>query len=167
MKRKVLLLLTAMILLFIGILIVNTFSLFKKKEELSTRLLKLVKIPLVDLDSAKLQITSNKKLIVVYYSTTCGNCQSELEDIMENIHQFDEYNVVLISMESINEIKRFVKRYRLQRKNVFIAKIRPEDTFDTFGSLSIPHTFIYGRDSILIKEFSGPFTVETMLKTVR
>ncbi|MFM7853102.1 MAG: hypothetical protein ACKO96_14580 [Flammeovirgaceae bacterium] len=44
------------------------------------------------------------------------------------------------------------------------AKINTEVVFDTFGSVSIPHIFIYDNEHKLIKEFKGETKMEAILQ---
>jgi hypothetical protein len=71
----------------------------------------------------------------------------------------------MVSSEFIKEIKSFSIKYRLNDEpNVTFTKINPEDVYNTFGSVFIPHIFIYGKDRKLIKEFKGETKVEAILQ---
>lgn len=136
-------------------------------DSIKDKLKILPKVQLVDLDSNRFKMPINEDIIIVYFNTTCGYCLAEIEDIRENIDQLSNYSIILISMETLPTIRNFAKDYNLNFKNLFVTKIRPENVFDAFGSLSNPHVFVYGSDSFLIKEFRGPNTVASMLKSLK
>jgi hypothetical protein len=70
-----------------------------------------------------------------------------------------------MSSESIKVIKRTSVDFGLEGiPNIHFVKINPEHVFETFGSLSLPHIFIYGNDRKLIKEFKGETKMDAILK---
>lgn len=73
-----------------------------------------------------------------------------------------------MSSENISIIKKTSEDFGLAGlTNIHFTKINARDVFDTFGSVSVPHVFIYGKDSKLIKEFKGETKVEAILKYIQ
>ncbi len=148
-------------------LLVNIFLVSREKEQIQSRLSKLGELPLVDLDSTLFKMPEGKALFLIYFNSMCHACESEIQSIQENISKFSDYHIVLVSEESLSVIKGFANHIAPQNSTLFFTKIRPEDTFDTFASLSIPHAFVYSKEGLLIQEFKGAHTGLAMLKALK
>jgi thiol-disulfide isomerase/thioredoxin len=134
----------------------------KVKEQIST----LGHLPIYKMDSTKYELPSpSVPLVIILFNTTCEHCQYEATEIKKSMASFSQVSVLLISSEPIKTIEAFAEQYGLHTEpSVTFAKINPDDVFETFGSASIPHIFIYGKDRRLIKEFKGETKMEAILK---
>ncbi|MCA4893610.1 MAG: redoxin domain-containing protein [Cytophagales bacterium] len=123
-------------------------------------------LPIVTMDSSKYELTNNSiPTIIILFNTTCEHCQYEATEIKKSIDFFSQVRVLMISSETIEVIKAFGDQYGLTNKpSITFAKISPDDVFETFGSVSIPHIFIYGKDRKLIKEFKGETKIDAILQ---
>ncbi len=131
------------------------------KEKIA--LLKL--LPIVSMDSSKYELPKTTSTVVILFNTTCDHCQYEATEIKKSITSFSQSSILMVSSEPIKTIKAFSKDYGLSNEeSVTFAKINRDDVFETFGSVSIPHIFIYGKDRKLIKEFKGETKIEAILK---
>lgn len=134
----------------------------KVKEQISTH----GYLPIYKMDSAKYELPDHtQSIVLVFFSTTCEHCQYEATELKKAITSFSRSSILMISSEPISTIKAFAEQYGLHTEpSVIFAKIKPDDVYDTFGSISIPHIFIYGKDRKLIKEFKGETKIEAILK---
>jgi hypothetical protein len=119
---------------------------------------------LVDLDSTRFYLRSDRKKILVYFNSTCDNCQHEIEEIIKNKKSFEESDIVFMSSESISAIKSFVeKNYSSNLINIKFTKISVEHAYQAFGDSRVPQIFIYASDGALIKQFLGETKVDAIL----
>ena len=106
-----------------------------------------------------------KKVIIIFFNSLCQSCIFEVDNIKQNISLFYDVNLIFISDESKQAIHAFSKISSLRnRENIWWLKMQPEDVYKTFGSIGIPHIWIYDKDGKLVKEFRGLTRAETLLK---
>lgn len=148
--------------LFLGYLIIDRL-IFKRKIEVKLESLPAAK--LFGLDSLVYTINSSSSVCIVYFDSNCEYCQYELKEIKNNISLFTHSQIVFISSQDIASIKKASEDYGLAKIfNIDFVKINSIDVFDTFGSASLPHIFIYDSNQKLVKEFKGETKVEAILK---
>lgn len=143
---------------------VDKVNLRKAAEKKITTLPDLI---LHDVDSSALDISmfSNKYIVLIFFNSSCDHCQYEAIDVRNNVEALSKSNIIFISSETLLTIKAFAKSYGLDAyQNISFAKIDDENATAIFGSISVPHVFIYGPDKILRKEFKGETKVEAILK---
>ncbi len=133
------------------------------KEKLNT----LPVFSLVTLDSSSLESTALAagSLVLIYFNSECDHCQYEAQDIKNNIKAFSKATLVFMSSEPLAKIQAFAGTSGLSdQTNISFTKITSNDAFTSFGTLAVPHVFIYGPDKILRKEFKGETKAEAILK---
>lgn len=133
------------------------------KEKLST----LPAFSLTALDSSAIESSSfdYAPLVLIYFNSECDHCQYEAQDIKNNIAGFSKATIVFMSSEPLAKIKAFAENGSLNdHANVSFTKITSHDAFTAFGTLAVPHVFIYGPDKRLRKEFKGETKAEAILK---
>ncbi len=149
-------------LLFLVYLVIEKIA---EKKGLTIKIQTLPKAPLVDLDSVAYTIPSATSTCLIHFNSGCEHCQYELKEINREQKAFINARVILMSSEDIAIIKKTSIDFGLASiHNIHFVKINPEHVFDTFGPLSLPHIFIYGKDRKLVKEFKGETKVEAILK---
>lgn len=133
------------------------------KEKLNT----LPIFSLVTLDSSSLESSTlaGGSLVLIYFNSECDHCQYEVKDIKKNIMAFSNVTVVFMSSEPLAKIRAFAEGSGLRdQTSVFFTKIDSNDALTSFGTLAVPHVFIYGPDQVLRKEFKGETKAEAILK---
>jgi len=153
---------------FIGVFLAWSFSIQNTKQEIKNERLPLKFSRFVDVDSSALLFPKNHFIVLVFFNSECILCQNEALEISRNLPLLSNTTILLISSEPIDTIKAFAELYGLRNQpSVTFAKINSKDVFGTFGSVSIPHIFIYGKDRKLIKEFKGETKVEAILQYLK
>jgi thioredoxin-related protein len=123
---------------------------------------------LFTLDSVVFQFSLHSSIVLIHFNTSCEHCQYELREIKKNISSFPKGQVVLMSSENISDIRMASEKHGLAGlPNIHFTKINADDVFDAFGSVSVPHIFIYGKDHKLIKEFTGETKVKAILQYLK
>lgn len=156
-----------MLVLTASYLFFRAFKLIEAREEGKNSLSTLMDLPVVLMDSTRLILPPQTSLFIVFFHSECHHCVSELHDIKTNIERLSAFKIVLVSPEYLSKIKLFAKANNLDQGNIIVTKILPGDAYQTFGSYSIPHVFVYGSDRQLIAEFKGTHTVSSILKRIK
>ncbi|WP_159102642.1 TlpA family protein disulfide reductase [Flectobacillus major] len=106
--------------------------------------------------------------IVLFFHPECQHCQYEAKTITEKQKEFVGVNLWWISFADSSSIKTFGKKYALEtHPHSYLAYLEAEKVTQVFGSISIPHIFIYDHEYTLQKEFKGETKVEALLKYVK
>lgn len=125
-----------------------------------------VNVSLFTLDSTSFSFPIAKPVVLVLFNSTCEHCQYELGQIKENIANFNEVELVLLSSESIATIKQVAEAFE-SVSNVNFVKINPEDVYENFGTVRFPTILIYSTTGKLLKEFKGETKIEAILQYAR
>ncbi len=108
---------------------------------------------------------SQMATIVLFFSPDCEHCQYEAEAIFKQKEQFANTNLWWVSTADGLVIKTFTQKYGLENlPNMYFAHLSNQKVYQTFGSIAIPHIFIYDRQQNLQKEFKGETKIEALLK---
>lgn len=108
-----------------------------------------------------------KGTVIIYFNSTCEYCQYEASEIKKALDSFINVSVIMVSSEPIRVIKEFSIEYKLDNPYaITFAKISAENINSTFGTISVPHTFIYNKNGNLIKEIRGESKVEAILNSL-
>jgi peroxiredoxin len=137
------------------------------KKGAKNRLTSLPEAELFLKDSVKIDLSTfqDKPNVLIYFNSECGHCQYEAKDIKNKVEAFSRANVIFMSSESLDKIEVFAQAHGLtDYQNIYFTKINSEHAAATFGTLAVPHVFIYGLDNKLIKEFKGETKAEAILK---
>jgi thioredoxin-related protein len=124
------------------------------KKSVQNKIQNLSVAQLFKMDSTQFQMTSGRPILLVFFNSQCEHCQYELTELKKNLSSFEAVSVLLMSSENIATIKEAAE----------FVKINRDDVFENFGSLSVPHLFLYGADRKLIKEFKGETKIEAILQ---
>lgn len=142
----------------LGLLSMLVYSIFKKaqiKRVAKENLMQLPDLILYNLDSSRFHFPQSS-LAVIFFDTGCEICVDESAQIFDHKKSFSNKNIVMISSERIETIREFMIQSKLNElPTVVFTKILPEQVFKNFGSLTVPHVFIYDHEHNLVREFKG------------
>lgn len=135
------------------------------KKSVQNKIQNLSVAQLFKMDSTQFQMTSGRPILLVFFNSQCEYCQYELTELKKNLSSFEAVSVLLMSSENIATIKEAAQKFELAASpNAEFVKINRDDVFENYGSLSVPHLFLYGADRKLIKEFKGETKIEAILQ---
>jgi peroxiredoxin len=116
---------------------------------------------------SKEDLKDNTPTVFVYFNSECEHCQSEAEQIRDNVEKFSNTQLVFISFEDPKKIMAFATQYKLigYDKVVFLcdSKVSFSTTFDVN---SLPTVVIYDKNKKLIEKIKGQIKVENILKKI-
>jgi thioredoxin-related protein len=160
-------LITSGITIVFALALFMVYSIIEKqsdKKEIQTKIqTSPVNVNLFKLDSARFIFPTAKPAILILFNSTCEHCQYELNQIKENITDFNEVELVFLSSEPIVIIREVAAAF-VSVGNVNFIKINPEDVYENFGTIRFPTILIYNAAGKLVKEFKGETKIEAILQ---
>ncbi len=109
-------------------------------------------------------ITKNNPVCIFYFNADCEHCQYEAKEISKNIALFKDTQIVMVSFNTIAEIKKFAQQYRLNYPIITFLQDPKYEFHEWFGKTSVPAVFIYNAQHKLVKEYHGETKIEAIVK---
>ena len=163
-KKSLLLLFVMALLVSVSFMVYLLIERINHKRLARQNVASISDFPLLDFDSIRFDIGSDRKTILVYFDSECSHCQQEFHQIITNKNSFKDSDIIIASSELISTIRGYAeKNCPPDLANIRFAKINTAQAYDTFGSLAVPQIFIYGPDGKLIKEFKGETPIKAIL----
>ena len=135
---------------------------------------KITHIPIFKLKTLESNLFTNSNLkqnipvVFLYFNSDCDNCQAETEEIKSNIQKLDGIQIIFISNESIQQIRAFQHKYQLDNfDNVTLLCDSDNKFAKLFDLKTIPTSFIYSKEGVLLKKNDGPIKVDYLLKNIK
>jgi len=158
-------------ILIVALIATQAFLIYQKIEHqknIENEIIRMRDLPLKYINGSKYVHDNNKKVVIILFNSECDHCQSELKDIRNHVEAFRAVDVLLVSTESLNEIKSFAMQSGLHTyPNFHFANISSENLHTTFGVVLFPHMYIYNTDKSLLKEFKGETKVDAIIKYIK
>lgn len=106
-------------------------------------------------------------VIFIYFNTECDYCINEAQMIKENITQFKDLQLVFVSFENLELIKKFAQKHQLTTyDNVYFLSDNKVSFSTTFDSQSMPSMILYNKKHQLIEKIKGQTKASTLLKKI-
>lgn len=108
-------------------------------------------------------ITFPGSLVLVYFRDDCPSCKKETKIIVSNMQAFGNTKFLFLSSSTIEEIKSFSAKFKLDSHNNITVGRDYQNLFrDTFRPRAIPYIAVYDQNRKLVKIFSSPPSIENM-----
>lgn len=139
------------ILLIIGIGIYGYFNIKSIMNDVTIKPIKLVQLELENLNGEKVTLKSGKPLVINFWATWCVPCVKEFPEFEElNKIYSNRVDFLMVSDEEISKIEKF------KSKNGYtINMIRSLKTFEKYGLMLRPATYIYDSKGNLVSKIAG------------
>ncbi|CAD5255224.1 MULTISPECIES: redoxin domain-containing protein [unclassified Imperialibacter] len=172
MKRKLFILFYALLAIgAIAWLATKSMQMLAAKEERQKHVQSLPAFKFMSVDEHQLALSAlagESALVLVAFNSACDHCQYEAKSISGIIDSYPDTQFIFLSEEPLDTIRHFQSTYfPVASSNITFGQTSIVDLHETFGSLSYPNIFIYGKDGKLLKEFKGetkPEAIEVYLK---
>ncbi|AOW21641.1 peroxiredoxin family protein [Urechidicola croceus] len=93
--------------------------------------------------------------LILYFNSECEHCQKQGDWLSKEIESFKDLELVFISFEEIDAIKKFRDSYNFNQENLtFLQDTRLTFSYK-FGVDTFPSILIYSKNGKLIKAFEG------------
>lgn len=113
-------------------------------------------------------LAENKAVIFIYFNSTCHYCQNEAEEIKKHQQALKNVQLVFVSEESPDAIRKFAEQYKLTGyDNIHFLVDEHGDFAKTFDASSIPYLLIYNKKQELVKKIKGQTKVAVLLKVLQ
>ena len=110
-------------------------------------------------------VKQNTPTLFVYYSSDCDYCNNEAQMIHENIHKFNKTQILFVSFETPNKIKKFAQQHQLNNYDNVTFLHDSKLTFaTTFDVTSLPCLVLYDKNQKLIEKIKGQIKPENLVK---
>ena len=172
MRKKFILFLVLIFALgLLGYLGCNIKTKAKEKKEIEQQLQTLQKFEFTTLEGTSYttsNINTNLNTILVFYNSACDFCQHEAEGISEYKNQFIDTQILFVSEEPLDSIRKFAQYYQLN-KPPQIQFFHDTHHFFTnqLAVSSVPFLLIYDKDQQLIKKHQGPLNAPALLNLLQ
>lgn len=157
MKKIVAVVMVIFVLITIGVLGIAIYNKMLDAEEVRSRL---AELPAMQLDGIypsnnPASTETNQSFILTYFHTECSFCQSEIKDMQAHESLSQSAEIVLVSDETQSVIRSFIQNFDIDTTKFKIVMDKERTVKKYFGISSVPTTFVYDRDSLLIQSFKG------------
>ncbi len=159
-----------LILLLISVLLYFTFSIIKKVQASKSTHEHIEYFPEFSLKSIDdIQFNSDTitigPVVIIFFHPGCEHCQYEIKEITTAEYLIDKTHIILVSSAPKDEIKKFYFDNELDRfQKINLLLDSDYKLSDIFGLQSVPSTYIYNKELILVKYFKGEVKPEAILK---
>lgn len=164
MKKRLLIATIILVVFAFLYLLYSSFSKIEEKRQFSSQIKSLPKPSSFQWIGNK-PFLNNHETIILFFHPDCEHCHYEAKSIASQLSQFEKVNIWWISSAEKKAIQSFSREYQLNKvSNHYFAYLPIQSTSKTFGSITVPHIFIYNEDQILLKEFKGETKIEALKK---
>ncbi len=166
-KKKIIVLILVAVLGLVAFLITKTIAKINHKKEVTEQLATIPELPVEIIGTNKKPTWehSNVATIILFFNSECNHCQYEAQDIQSKLDAFKNTNLLFVSEEPTDKIQAFSNTYKLDNQpNIWWLKMKPEYVYNTFGTIGVPHIWVYNKEGMLVKEFRGETKVEALLE---
>jgi len=113
------------------------------------------------------QLVGNKPTIFIYFSSTCHLCQDELGAISKRISEFQDYNMILTTVQPIEEMIGFVNSLGIKDKPYVHFLLDSEMEVASFYQIkSVPSIYCYNSEKKLVAEYVGITDIDLLLNNL-
>ncbi|MDR0829816.1 MAG: peroxiredoxin family protein [Prevotellaceae bacterium] len=113
-------------------------------------------------------LKQNEPVIFFYFSSECDICQMETEDILSNIEKFADIQIIFVSIEPIQEIILYQKKYKLDMyDNVTLLNDYKCEFPNSFGVTNLPSSLVYSKNGILLYRSNSAIKVDYLLSKIK
>lgn len=164
MKKQLLIILILIILAVVSYFGFQSYQKIKAKKVSNEQISQLPKTTSFQW-IGKSAVSNDKASVILFFSPDCEHCQYEARAIVAKKNEFTNINLWWVSVADSTAIMKFSKTYGLNHlSNNYLAHLSAEKVYQTFGSVSVPHIFIYNNHKVLQKEFKGETKIDAILK---
>jgi len=113
------------------------------------------------------QLAGNKPTLFIYFSSTCHLCQEELGTLSKRIEEFKDYNLILTTVQPVEEMIGFVNNLGIKDKSFVHFLLDSEMEVASFYQIrSVPSIFCYNSDKQLVGEYVGITEIDLLLENL-
>lgn len=109
-------------------------------------------------------LKDDKPTVFLYFNSECEHCQSEAEQIRDNVEKFSKAQLVFISFEEPKKMTAFATKYKLiGYDNISFLSDSKASFATTFDVNSLPTVVIYDKNKKLVAKIKGEVKIEKVI----
>jgi hypothetical protein len=110
-------------------------------------------------------IKKGNSAIIVFFNPECNNCTYLFTSITKNADLFNNTSIFFVSDQLSGPLKQLSEKHNSDiYPHIKILYSDYRHIKSVFGVVTVPVTFIYSKDHILLRIFKGEVSVEAILK---
>ena len=170
MKRYLTIAALVVMLVFVVLLGARIREGVKARRAIAARVATLPNIELETLEGqcfSSEDLPTDRPVILVYFTTVCPYCQSELSSIRQHAELKRKGSLLMISRESPDVLRQYQETEGLDEEQYMpILWDSLGAVHKQFGISIVPSTFIYGSDRRLVKKFTGETSADIIYQVL-
>ncbi len=126
-------------------------------------------LTLKDMHGADVRLADYKGKVIIlnFWATWCGPCQTEIPDLVETYAEYKDQGVVVLGV-SIDDAPETLRAYGAQKDMNYPSLLLTEEVDDAYGPIvGVPITFFIGRDGQIARKHLGPVTREQVKREIK
>ncbi len=168
MKKPVGLLLFFSIIAFLCLLGVKTYQKNKEKKQAEITTQQIPDFKFLSLSGKEFtlkDLSKREKILFVFFNPSCEYCQMEAKEFAKNYGKLRNIQILFVSGEPINELKKFSETYQLSKKtNIIFLYDDKESFYHIFNVIGIPYMVLYDASGNKINTYKGGVNLEKVFK---
>ena len=168
MRQFLKIILLLLFICFICFLSYQIISKINHKKEVAENIKVIPKFSFKNIDGSYFTNTDlkiNTPTLFIYFNSECEYCNEEAKMLKENIEKLQNVQLIFVSFEKPEFIKRFATKHQLiSYANIHFlwdSKVTFSNIFDV---KSLPFLVLYDKNQKLIEKIAGQNKTETLLK---
>ena len=98
----------------------------------------------------------NAQGMFIYFNPLCDVCRAEMKVIRNNFAYFQDKPIYMVSPENLEDIKQFVKEFRLKKfPMIKVLYDKDDQFFKLFHTSGYPSIYIYNSQKQITSTFVG------------
>jgi thiol-disulfide isomerase/thioredoxin len=113
----------------------------------------------------KADLARKKPVLFMLFSPDCSHCQHTAEEMLKYKAELSGIQIVMVTMQSINDMNAFVEKYRLKElPDLVVGKDIYYIMPSYYDVRSLPYLAFYDKKGRLIRGFEGTMSMDKIIK---
>ncbi len=110
----------------------------------------------------------NKPTLILYFSPDCGHCQLETEELVTKAKPLNNFQIVMITSRSFDEMKNFSDKYMLQKiPNIKIGSDTARFVTHFYKVKFTPFSAVYDKKGSLVKSYESGIDFDELINLAK
>ncbi|UZD22055.1 redoxin domain-containing protein [Algoriphagus halophytocola] len=111
------------------------------------------------------ELAGNKPTLFIYFNSTCHLCQEELGSLSKRIDEFEDYSIILTTVQPLDEMIDFANSLRIKEKeNVHFLLDSNMEVATYLQVRSVPSIYCYDSEKQLVADYVGITKLDLLLE---
>lgn len=112
-------------------------------------------------------IGAGKKVILFFYSPTCPHCRAQMREILNNINQYRDFQLCVLTWSDFPAMREFNTYFNLQKYPNIITGIDTGFVVPRiYGITAVPFVATFDSEKRLKSAFMGRMPSKTLLRAI-